>query len=61
MIYLIWQISIVFIRIIAKFEANLSRYNNEFSVFNLNNPGFNTAILAENFTSYFNSTALNFS
>jgi hypothetical protein len=51
----------VFIRIIAKFEANSPRNNDEFSVFNLNNSGFNTAILAEDFAAYFNSAALNFS
>jgi hypothetical protein len=57
----IWQISMVFIRIIAKFEANSPRNNDEFSVFDLNNPGFNTAIPAEDFAAHFNSAALSFS
>jgi hypothetical protein len=58
---LIWQISIVFICIIAKFKANSSRNNDEFSVFDLDNPRFNTAISAEDFAAYFNPAALNFS
>jgi hypothetical protein len=61
MMNLICQISMVFIRIMTKFEANSPRNDDEFSVFNLNNPGFNTAIPAEDFTAHFNSAALSFS
>jgi hypothetical protein len=45
----------------AKFKANSSRNNDEFSVFDLDNPRFNTAISAEDFAAYFNPAALNFS
>jgi hypothetical protein len=50
----------VFIRIVAKFKANSPRNDDDFSVFDLNNSRFNTAIPAEDFAAYFNSAALNF-
>jgi hypothetical protein len=45
----------------AKFEANSPRNDDEFSVFDLDNPGFNTAIPAEDFAAHFDPAALNFS